>query len=255
MRRWGRDRKMFSAFDVVLAGFAALVACGQSPDETRQEMCQAKADVFREHVVSSDFTVEEADRLARGLTDCNSTIFDQIREVAASDPSTETYDGRLAMLVSHHDELEAEQARLQQEQERAAEERRQRIAKAQSSPECAKARQEYAAFRPADVRSRDFYDRNVLPVTCRGEPAEDPAERMATKEERIAEQVALLRASAKAFVELTGVSERCASLHAGLELEKFKAEHGWRPLLTDDQISEYYGASTSACPPDHVILD
>ncbi len=78
---------------------------------------------------------------------------------------------------------------------------------------------------------------------------------MATKDERIAAQAELLQSTAKIFVELEGVSERCANLHGNLALEKFKAERGWVPLPTDDRMTAYYSASTRVCPSNHVILN
>ena len=56
-------------------------------------------------------------------------------------------------------------------------------------------------------------------------------------------------------MKLEGVSERCTDLHGSLALEKFKAERGWRPLLTDDRMTAYYSASTRVCPSDHVTLE
>ena len=92
-------------------------------------------------------------------------------------------------------------------------------------------------------------------MVCEAKAAENPTERMATREERIAAQVELLQSTAKIFVELEGVSERCANLHGNLALEKFKAERGWVPLPTDDRMTAYYSASTRVCPSNHVILN
>ena len=251
----GPTRRDFRAICICAVIFVAHVGCGPSADEVRQQECQAKADIFKEHVNSSDFTVEEADRLSDAVSECDSSVHTKISEFAAPEPSMETYEGRLAMLVAYRAARKAEQDRQVEAQEKAEEERRQRIAAAQGSPECAKARVEYEKFRPADAYSRYFYDRNVLPVVCRAEAAEDPDERMQTQEERIAEQLELFRRGAKVFMEVIGVSERCARLHLTLALEQFKAERGWIPLLTDDRMTTFYSASSEACPSDYVILD
>lgn len=135
---------------------------------------------------------------------CDASAYAKVKEASAPEPSMDTYEGRLAMVVAHRAGRKAEQGRRQEAERKADDERRQRAAVAQASPECAKARAEHQSFQPADTYSRDFYERNVLPVVCRAEAAEDPSERMTTKEERIATQVELLQSTAKLFVELTG---------------------------------------------------
>ncbi len=243
------------AICICAAILVAHVGCGPTTEEVRQQECQAKADIFKEHVVSAEFTVEETDRLIEVVSECEPSVYSMIGEAAAPEPSMETYEGRLATLVAYRAAREAERERLKEAQEKVEEERRQRVAAAQASPGCAKARAEYQEFRPADAYSRYFYDRNVLPVACRAEAAEDPDERMQTQEERVAEQLELLRAGAKTFMKVIGVSERCAGIHLTLALEQFKADRGWVPLLTDDRMTTYYSASSEACPSDYVIID
>ena len=252
----GSARKALRAIVFCSAGLVALAAVKSvATRETPEAACQATADQFRAHVSSAGFTVQEADRLAYSLKRCDSSSYAKIESIAAPEPTMDTYEGRLAMLIAHRATRRAEQDQLQKTREKAAQEQRHRIAEAESSPSCARTRREYAGFRRKDSYSRDFYDRNILPVACRAEAPEDPTERMLTKKERVAAQLELLQVTEKLFVELEGVSERCAKLHGLLSLETFKADLGWRPLLTDDQMTTFYAASTQVCPSEHVILN
>jgi hypothetical protein len=95
-------------FQAICICFALLVAqfgCGPSAGEE----CQAKADIFKEHVNSVDFTVEEANRLVEVVAKCSPTVHLDIIEIAESEPNEETYNGRLAMLIVYRSARKAEQ--------------------------------------------------------------------------------------------------------------------------------------------------
>ena len=72
------------AFCSCTTGLIAVVGCAP------QEKCQTKADIFREHVASADFTVDEANCLAFLLSQCDADAYEKIGQAAAPDPSMET---------------------------------------------------------------------------------------------------------------------------------------------------------------------